>query len=46
MPAGVHAVTYASTAALEETLLCKDRTAAFANMRTAVPEIGEFLEQK
>ena len=39
---GVHAVNYASTAALEETLHCADRTAQFANMRTAVPVIGDF----
>lgn len=46
MPTGVHTVEYASTAALEETLLCKDRTAIFANIKTALPTIGEFIEQK
>jgi len=39
---GVRAVNYASTAALEETLHCRDRSAQFSNMRTAVPQIGDF----
>ncbi|HMJ12858.1 MAG TPA: hypothetical protein VK524_15660, partial [Polyangiaceae bacterium] len=43
---GVRAIAYASTAALEETLMCKDRTAAFANMRARVPVIGDFREAK
>lgn len=42
MPTGVHAVNYASTAALEETLLCRDRGATFAGLKTAVPQIGDF----
>jgi pimeloyl-ACP methyl ester carboxylesterase len=42
---GIDALNYASTAALEETLLCKDRTQAFANMRTAVPQIGDFRHE-
>lgn len=43
MPTGVRAVNYASTAALEETLLCRDRSAAFASLQTNVPVVGEFL---
>ena len=39
---GVKATNYASTAALEETLHCQDRTAAFANMQTAMPMIGDY----
>jgi predicted dienelactone hydrolase len=35
---------YATTAALEETLHCRDRSQAFASMRTKYPEVGEFLE--
>jgi hypothetical protein len=46
MQTGIRAVSYVSTAAFEETLLCKDRSAIFANVRTAVPSIGEFLEAK
>jgi hypothetical protein len=42
MPVGIAAVNYASTAALEETLMCKDRKAAFDGMQTAVKEIGDF----
>jgi hypothetical protein len=39
---GVEAVNYASTAALEETLQCKDRDAAFETMQAAVPLIGDY----
>jgi hypothetical protein len=46
MATGIRAVSYVSTAAFEETLLCKDRTAIFANVRAAVPQIGEFLEAR
>jgi hypothetical protein len=46
MPTGINDVNYASTAALEETLLCKDRAAAFANLRTALPTVGDFQEAK
>jgi acetyl esterase/lipase len=46
MATGIHAVSYASTAALEETLLCKDRSAVFANIKTTIPAIGDFEEQK
>jgi dienelactone hydrolase len=42
---GVKAVNYASTAALEETLQCRDRGAAFDNMRTAVPLVGDFQHE-
>jgi hypothetical protein len=40
----IRATTYATTAVLEETLHCADRTAQLANMRSAVPEIGDFQE--
>jgi hypothetical protein len=43
---GVRAIAYASTAALEETLMCKDRNAAFATLRARVPAIGDFRETK
>jgi hypothetical protein len=43
---GVAAVIYPTTAALEETLLCKDRTQAFADMKKNVPDIGDFQEAK
>ena len=36
-------VDYATTAAVEETLLCRDRTAAFADITNKFPEIGEYL---
>jgi hypothetical protein len=39
---GIKAVNYASTAAFEETLHCDDRSKQFANMKTAVPVIGDF----
>lgn len=42
---GMKAVNYASTAALEETLHCKDRTAAFANMTKNVPIINDFQHE-
>jgi hypothetical protein len=38
----VDAVNYVSTAALEEALLCRDRTAQFTNLMTNVPELGDF----
>ena len=41
---GVGVVNYATAAALEETLLCQDRSKQFASMKTNVPLIGEFLE--
>jgi hypothetical protein len=43
---GVAAVIYPTTAALEETLLCKDRTQAFADIKKNVPDIGDFQETK
>ena len=46
MPTGVRDVTYASTAALEETLLCRDRSPQFASMRVRLPTIGEFREAR
>lgn len=42
MKTGLEAVWYASTAAIEETLLCKDRSQAFANLRTNLPQVGDF----
>jgi hypothetical protein len=43
---GMKDVMYATTAALEETLTCRDRSAQFANMRSALPTIGDFKEAK
>jgi hypothetical protein len=43
---GVNDVSYASTAVLEETLLCENRDAAFANLKTALPSVGDFQEAK
>jgi pimeloyl-ACP methyl ester carboxylesterase len=43
---GVKDVTYASTAALEETLMCKDRSAQFSSLKTNNPTVGEFQEMK
>jgi hypothetical protein len=40
--AGVDATNYGTTAALEETLQCRDRTAQFANMQMMVPIIGDY----
>ena len=37
-------VSYATTAALEETMLCKDRKQAWSNLKTKFPIVGEFLE--
>jgi hypothetical protein len=36
---------YASAAQLEESLQCRDRTAAFENLRTKFPAVGEFLTE-
>jgi hypothetical protein len=41
---GVNDMNYATTAAFEETLQCRDRTAAFANLKTALPSVGDFKE--
>ncbi len=38
----VKAVDYASTAALEETLHCQDRSKQFTNLKTALPVVGDF----
>ena len=40
---GVKDVAYATTAAFEETLTCQDRKAAFMNIKTAQPSIGDSL---
>jgi hypothetical protein len=46
MPTGLKDVSYASTAALEETLQCRDRSKQFASLRTALPTVGDFQEAK
>jgi hypothetical protein len=46
MATGIHAVNYASTAALEEALMCKDRSAQFANIKTSISSISDFQEAK
>jgi predicted dienelactone hydrolase len=35
---------YVSVAALEETLHCQDRSAAFKSLRTRYPEVSDFME--
>jgi len=35
---------YVSAAALEETLHCQDRSAAFGSLRTKYPEVSDFME--
>ncbi len=42
---GVAAVNYVTTAALEETLHCQDRSAAFDMLQTKYPEVGDFQHQ-
>ena len=42
---GVHATNYATTAVLEETLHCKDRSQAFKDMTTKVSVVGDFHEE-
>ena len=42
---GVEAVNYATTAALEETLLCRDRSSQFAAIKTSVAQVGEYREE-
>ena len=37
---------YVSVAALEETLHCQDRSAAFASLRTKYPEVSDFMESQ
>ena len=37
---GTEIVNYATTAALEETLHCRDRDAAFAEMQALYPDVG------
>jgi dienelactone hydrolase len=46
MATGIKAVDYASTAALEEALMCKDRSAQFASLKANVPIVGDFQEAK
>jgi hypothetical protein len=43
---GTAIVNAASTAALEETLHCLDRSAQWAGMKAKFPEIGDFQEMK
>jgi hypothetical protein len=40
--AGPEIVAYATTAALEETLHCINRDAAFSALKTAYPQVGDF----
>jgi len=46
MVTGIKAVDHATTAALEEALMCKDRSVQFANLKANVPAIGDFQEAK
>jgi dienelactone hydrolase len=46
MTTGIKAVDYATTAALEEALMCKDRSAQFASLKANVPSVGDFQEAK
>jgi dienelactone hydrolase len=41
---GAEIINYATAAALEETLHCADRSAAFASLTSTYPEVTEFLE--
>jgi hypothetical protein len=41
---GTAIVNYATTAALEETLHCTDRSSQFAQLKSLMPDVGEFLE--
>jgi dienelactone hydrolase len=41
---GLEAVNYATSAALEETLHCKDRSAQFSSLKTNLPQVGDFRE--
>jgi predicted esterase len=43
---GVDAVNYLTTAALEETLQCRDRSMQLAAVKENVPELGDYREQK
>jgi Platelet-activating factor acetylhydrolase, isoform II len=40
--AGPGVINYATTAALEETLHCQDRSAAFSNLKTAWSQVGDY----
>ena len=42
MVTGIHDTNYASTAAFEETLMCTDRSAAFANLEQNLPTVGDY----
>jgi len=46
MATAINAVQCASTAALEEALMCKDRSAHFANIKTRIPSIRDFQESQ
>jgi dienelactone hydrolase len=41
---GTAIVNYATTAALEETLHCADRSSQFAQLQSRLPDVGEFLQ--
>jgi hypothetical protein len=38
----VGALNYVTTAALEETLQCRDRSAQFRDLQKNVPELGDY----
>lgn len=42
---GVEAVNYVTTAALEETLHCRDRSKQFATLKANLPQVGDFREE-
>jgi Chlorophyllase enzyme len=42
---GVEAVNYVTTAALEETLHCKDRSQQFASLKANLPQVGDFRDE-
>jgi hypothetical protein len=39
---GVEIVNYVSAAAIDETLHCKNRDAAFTTLQSRLPEVGDF----
>jgi hypothetical protein len=39
---GAAIVNYASTALLEQTLNCQDRSAAWSNLKTEFPQVSDF----
>ncbi|MDB4988157.1 MAG: putative lipoprotein signal peptide [Myxococcaceae bacterium] len=41
---GLEAINYGTAAALEETLLCQDRSKQFADLKKNLPQVGDFEE--